>query len=54
MSSRATVYFRKAELLLRQGDLRGAALQLKIAIGADPQHPGLRTALAEVETALRG
>jgi len=49
MSSKALVYYRKAELALRRGDLRGAVLQLKMAIAADPQSAFLRTALAEVE-----
>ena len=50
MSSRALVYYRKAELSLKRGDLRGALLQLKLAIASDPQSAFLRTALAEVET----
>jgi hypothetical protein len=49
MSSKALVYYRKAELALRRGDLRGAVLQLKMAIAADPASPFLRTALTEVE-----
>jgi hypothetical protein len=49
MSSKALVYYRKAELALRRGDLKGAVLQLKMAIAADPSSPFLRTALAEVE-----
>ncbi len=49
MSSKALVYFRKAELALKRGDLRGALLQLKLAIAADPQSSFLRTALAEVD-----
>src|SRR5205085_12120014 len=52
MSSRALVYYRKAELSLRRGDLTGAALQLKMAIATDPQSAFLRTALAEVEAEL--
>jgi hypothetical protein len=50
MSSRALVYYRKAELCLKRGDLRGAMLQLKMAIGTDPTSTFLRAALAEVET----
>ncbi len=50
MNSKAVVYYRKAELALKRGDLRGATLQLKLAIAADPQSGFLRTALAEVET----
>lgn len=50
MSSKALVYYRKAELALRRGDLKGAILQLKMAIAADPQSTFLRTALAEVES----
>lgn len=49
MSSKALIYYRKAELSLRRGDLKGAVLQLKMAIAADPQSSFLRTALAEVE-----
>ena len=49
MSSKALIYYRKAELALRRGDLKGAILQLKMAIAADPQSAFLRTALAEVE-----
>lgn len=52
MNSKALVYFRKAELALNRGDLRGAILQLKMAIAADPQSPMLRTALAEVSAEL--
>jgi len=53
MSSRALVYYRKAEIALRRGDLKGAILQLKMAIATDPSSAFLRTALAEVETELR-
>ena len=49
MSSKALLYYRKAELCLRRGDLKGAVLQLKMAIACDPQSALLRTALAEVE-----
>jgi hypothetical protein len=49
MSSKALVHYRKAELCLRRGDLKGAVLQLKMAIACDPQSSFLRTALAEVE-----
>ena len=49
MNSKALIYYRKAELALKRGDLKGAILQLKMAIAADPQSPVLRTALAEVE-----
>jgi hypothetical protein len=50
MSSKALIYYRKAELCLKRGDLRGAMLQLKMAIGTDPASTFLRTALHEVET----
>lgn len=50
MSSKALVYYRKAELCLRRGDLTSAVLQLKMAIAADPQSKLLRNALAEVMT----
>lgn len=53
MSPRALIYYRKAELALRRGDLKGAALQLKMAIATDPGSTFLRTALAEVELELR-
>ncbi len=49
MSPKALVYYRKAELALKRGDLRGAILQIKLAIATDPQSTFLRTALAEVE-----
>jgi len=53
MSSRALVYYRKAELALKRGDLKGAILQLKMAVASDPQSAFLRTALVEVETEVR-
>jgi hypothetical protein len=53
MSPRALVYYRKAELALKRGDLAGAVLQLKMAIGADPSSAFLRTALLEVEAEVR-
>ncbi|HSN27873.1 MAG TPA: J domain-containing protein [Kofleriaceae bacterium] len=53
MNSRALVYYRKAEIALRRGDLKGALLQIKMAIASDPSSAFLRTALAEVETELR-
>lgn len=53
MNSRAIVYYRKAEIALRRGDLKGALLQLKMAIAADTSSAFLRTALAEVESELR-
>jgi hypothetical protein len=53
MTPRALVYYRKAELALRRGDLKGALLQLRMAIGCDPGSALLRTALAEVEGELR-
>jgi hypothetical protein len=49
MNSKALIYYRKAELALRRGDLKGAVLQLKMAIASDPQSAFLRSALAEVE-----
>ncbi|HWO20223.1 MAG TPA: hypothetical protein VNO30_15750 [Kofleriaceae bacterium] len=49
MSSKALLYYRKAELCLRRGDLKQAVLQLKLAIACDPQSAFLRTALAQVE-----
>lgn len=53
MSSKALVYYRKAELALKRGDLKGAVLQIKLAIAADPASGFLRTALAEVELEVR-
>lgn len=53
MSSKALIYYRKAELCLKRGDLRGAMLQLKMAIGTDPGSTFLRTALHEVEAEVR-
>lgn len=53
MSSKALIYYRKAELCLRRGDLRGAVLQLKLAIASDPQSGFLRSALAEVEAEVK-
>jgi hypothetical protein len=49
MSPKALLYYRKAEISLRRGDLMQAVLQLKLAIACDPQSAFLRTALAEVE-----
>lgn len=49
MSPKALLHYRRAELCLRRGDLKGAVLQLKMAIACDPQAAFLRTALAEVE-----
>jgi hypothetical protein len=53
MSPKALVYYRKAELSLKRGDLKGAVLQIKLAIAADPASGFLRTALAEVELEVR-
>lgn len=53
MSSRAVLYYRKAELALKRGDLKGAVLQLKMAVASDPRSVFLRTALAEVDAELR-
>lgn len=52
MTAKALVYFRKAELSLKRGDLKGAVLQLKMAIAADPLSQMLRAALTEVESEL--
>lgn len=54
MSSKALVHYRKAEMSLRRGDLRGAVLSLKMAVAADPQSTFLRQALSKVETELKG
>lgn len=52
MNSKALIYYRKAELALRRGELTTGVLQLKMAIASDPQSAFLRTALAEVEAEL--
>jgi len=52
MSSKALLYYRKAELCLRRGELTAAVLQLKMAIVSDPQSQFLRSALSEVEAEL--
>jgi len=52
MNSKALIYYRKAELALRRGDLKGALLQMKMAIAGDPQSTFLRTALVEIEAEL--
>jgi hypothetical protein len=53
MNSKAIVYYRKAELALKRGDLRSSMLQIKLAIAADPHSGFLRSALAEVELELK-
>ncbi len=53
MSNKAIVYYRKAELALKRGDMRSAMLQIKLAIAADPSSSFLRSALAEVELELK-
>lgn len=53
MSSKAIVYYRKAELALKRGDLKSAMLQIKLAIAADPSSGFLRSALVEVELELK-
>lgn len=50
MTPKALTHYRKAELALRQGNLKAALMQLKMAIASDPQSAFLRTALAEVES----
>jgi len=52
MSSKALLYYRKAELALKRGDLKSAVLQIKLAIAADPQSAFLRAALTEIESEL--
>jgi hypothetical protein len=54
MTAKALLYYRKAELALRRGDLTGALLQLKMAIASDPQSQLLRGALAEVQAEVQG
>jgi hypothetical protein len=52
MNSKALIYYRKAEGALRRGDLKGALLQMKMAIAGDPQSALLRSALVEIEAEL--
>jgi len=52
MNGKALIYYRKAELAIRRGDLKGAVLQMKMAIAGDPQSSFLRTAMAEIEAEL--
>jgi hypothetical protein len=52
MSSKALIYYRKAELALRRGDAKGGILQIKMAIAADPASQFLRQALGEIEAEL--
>ena len=52
MNSKALLYYRKAEMCLRQGDLRTAVLNIKMAIAGDPSSTFLRTALQEIEAEL--
>jgi hypothetical protein len=52
MNSKALIYYRKAEMCLRQGDLKTACLNMKMAIAGDPQSTFLRNALAEIESEL--
>jgi hypothetical protein len=53
MGQKAIIYFRKAESALKRGDLKGALLQIKLAIAADPHSEYLRNALAEIDAELR-
>jgi len=52
MNHKALIYYRKAEMCLRQGDLKTAVLNMKMAIAGDPQSTFLRNALAEIESEL--
>ncbi len=52
MNSKALIYYRKAELALRRGDLGNAVLQMKMAIAADSASTFLRTALTEIQNEL--
>jgi len=53
MGPKALLYYRKAELALRRGDLTGALLQVKMAIASDPHSRLLRSALAEIEAEVK-
>lgn len=52
MNGKALIYYRKAEMALRRGDLKGALLQMKMAIAGDPQSAFLRNALVEIQAEL--
>jgi len=52
MSPKALVYYRKAELALRRGDMPTAMMQIKMAIAADPASKFLRAALLEIQQEL--
>jgi hypothetical protein len=49
MSAKALVYYRKAEIALKRGDLKSAILQLKLALSADPTSTFVRAVLLEAE-----
>ena len=53
LCARAQANYKKAEVALQRGDYKGAALQLKLAISAEPGAAFLRTALAQVEAELK-
>ena len=50
MSPKALVYYRKAELALRRGDMQNAMMQIKLAIAMDPNSKFLRAALHEIQS----
>ncbi len=52
MNSKALIYYRKAEMALRRGDLSNAVLQMKMAIAADSGSTFLRAAMAEIQAEL--
>ncbi len=52
MNSKALIYYRKAEMALRRGDLSNAVLQMKMAIAADSASTFLRAAMAEIQAEL--
>jgi hypothetical protein len=49
LAPRALAFYRRAETALASGDVAAAALNLKMALSADPTSELLRTALAEVQ-----
>ena len=53
MTPKALVYYRKAENALKRGDLKGALLQIKLGVAADPTSTFLRNALAEIDAEVR-
>jgi hypothetical protein len=49
MSSKALLYYRKAEAAMQRGDWKSAKLQVKLALAQDPQSSFLQAALAKLK-----